>query len=120
MKDIVVNTPGEFADYVMDELGRWAAIDCPIAFKSRVFKTPLFSNLYNKQKSPLGIKFTKNGFIVVKIFGANLDVRVTKFSIANPSLRDNMASCFQRLNDDDLSDFISTSEARSEWKRSLQ
>ena len=120
----MAHTPTNFADYVMDELGRWISIDCPIAFKSRKFKTTMFEFLTkdNDSKSPLNINFTANGYVVIKMTMSSQDEYmnlVARFLMADPKLRDNLVECFNKLNSEDTSDFILVSEARLKWKRCL-
>ena len=117
---MIVNTPEDFVDYVMDELGRWAAENCPIMFKARAFQTSLFSHLYegeNNNVSPLNVKFTKNGFVVVRVIRPDESYVVARFQVANPKLRDNMLVCFEKLDDEDYGGFVNIEEARTQWRR---
>jgi hypothetical protein len=115
----LVNTPEEFTDYIMDELGRWIAEGCPIAFKARRFKTGLFSFLYDSevQRSPLNLKFTSNGYVVVRVVKPDNSYVVARFQMANPKLKENMMECFEKLDGEDFSGFTPIEEARPQWKR---
>ena len=118
-----VKTTTDFADYIMDELGRWIALDCPVVFESRKFRTGLFSFLYEGEirHSPINIKFTNNGYVVFQVNSPNdanvFASKVARFEMANPSLRENMISCFDKLENQDFSDFASYKQANEQWKK---
>lgn len=118
-----VKTTTDFADYIMDELGRWIALDCPVVFESRKFRTGLFAFLYEGEirHSPINIKFTNNGYVVFQVNSpGDVNVfasQVARFEMANPSLRENMISCFDKLENQDFSDFASYKQANEQWKK---
>ena len=120
----IVENPDQFADFVMDELGRWAAEECPIMFKGRPVKTDIFSGVLYEEDlkasslSPMQIKFAKNGFVVVKIAPTNNydDIKFVRLAIADPALRDKIASCAAKIIMNDFSDFVSLKEAQIAWR----
>lgn len=114
-----VETPEQFADYIMDELGRWIASGCPINFKSRRFRTNMFPFLEAAYRAPLQLKFAKNGYVIMKVSRSDdfNDCKVVRFIVADPKLRDNLVVCIQNLKNEVWTDFISIGEAQSAWRR---
>jgi hypothetical protein len=114
-----VETPDQFADYVMDELGRWAADKCPISFKNRRFRTNMFPFLENNIRSPIQVKFSKNGYVIIKVSPTDEfnDCKVVRFNVADPKLRDNLSACLANLKNQSFVDFISIVEAQKSWRR---
>ena len=124
--DFTANTTDELAGFILDELGRWIALDCPALFKSRKLETNLFEflheNLEKTHAPPLSMNFTSNGYVVIKITPSKSNswaISVARFQMADPKLKENLAACLQRLNNADESDFISASKARKQWIRHL-
>lgn len=117
----ILRSSEELADYLLDELGRWIAEGCPEIFKSRKFKTSLFSHLYDREikRNPLSFKFTNNGFIVIRIITIDDAYMAIRLPIADPRLRDQLIDCFVKLDAQNFEDFMPVDQARVQWRRSL-
>lgn len=132
--DIILSSPKELSDFILDELARWAALECPTIWEPRPFKMDLFhwlekaNDKHNGSRDPRSrdkdppilFNFTKNGYIVIKVKKKNSTSRwfFARFNIANPDLSKELEECFTHLDGEDLSDFIDADMARDQWMRS--